>query len=275
MSLRERAEAPIRGVRRRILRALPTHLRVKGLGGAQGRAWLQLRHFTTPRFHRAVTLTTASGLKLRISTDPVDEQIASELLGPKRFTYFPEWPGGAPHAPCILDIGSHHGLYAAAALQEYPESRVVCVEPSAEALPLLHANLDINGFGPRARVVRAALAPEAGEAVLQHAPDGSWGYSLYEDASEATGSEVVPLTTLEAILAGARPDIVKCNAEGAEYSLVDQLARTDIRPRLMIVMVHPQFGDMADLVARAEAMGYRVVDIGWSARPAFQMWLER
>jgi len=41
------------------------------------------------------------------------------------------------------------------------------------------------------------------------------------------------------------------------------------------VMVHPQFGDMADLVARAEAMGYRVVDIGWSARPAFQMWLER
>jgi FkbM family methyltransferase len=272
-SIRQRIEAPLRDARRRIVRALPADRRINGLGGAKGRGWLQARRLVAPLLQRPVTLSTRDGLKLRVSTDPVDEQIAQHVLGPQRTQYFPAWPHGAPHAPCILDVGAHHGLYAAAALHEYPGSRIVCVEPSAEARPMLHANLDLNGFGGRARIVSSALAPAAGEAVLQHAADGSWGYSLYEDAESSTGSEVVELKPLEEILAGASPEIVKCNAEGAEYSLIEQLARTDVRPLLMIVMVHPQFGDMAQLIARAESMGYRIESVGWDARPAFQMWL--
>ncbi|HEX4490221.1 MAG TPA: FkbM family methyltransferase [Acidimicrobiia bacterium] len=270
--LTRRIEAPLRGARRRIVRALPADRRIKGLGGAKGRGWLQARRLVAPLMQRPVTLSTRAGLKLRVSADPVDEQIAQHVLGPHRTQYFPPWPHGAPHAPCILDVGAHHGLYAAAALHEYPGSRVVCVEPSAEALPMLRANLDLNGFASRARIVNTALAPAAGEATLQHAADGSWGYSLYEDAESSTGSEVVSLATLDEILAGASPEIVKCNAEGAEYSLIEQIERTAVRPMLMIVMVHPQFGDMAQLVARAEAMGYRVDSVGWEARPAFQMW---
>lgn len=268
----ERLAAPLRSARRRIVRALPSDRRVKGLGGAKGRGWLQARRLAAPLLQRPVTLSTADGLKLRVSADPVDEHIAQSILGPRHTEYFPEWPGGAPTAPCILDIGAHHGLYAAAALHEYPGARIVCVEPSAAALPLLHANLALNGFVDRARIVNAALAPTAGEALLQHAPDGSWGYSLYEDADAATGSELVALATLPEILDGARPEIVKCNAEGAEYSLLEQLERTDVRPTFMVVMVHPQFGDMAALVARAESMGYEVTDKGWAERPAFHMW---
>jgi FkbM family methyltransferase len=270
--LARRIEAPLRGARRRIVRALPADRRIKGLGGAKGRGWLQARRLTAPLLQWPVTLSTRDGLKLRVSADPVDEQIAQHVLGPHRTQYFPSWPGGAPHAPCILDVGAHHGLYAAAALHEYPGSRIVCVEPSAAARPLLRANLEINGFAGRARIVESALAPAAGESRLQHAPDGSWGYSLYEDAESSTGSEIVSLATLAEILDGARPEIVKCNAEGAEYSLIEQLERTDLRPALMIVMVHAQFGDMAQLLARAESMGYRVESVGWEARPAFQMW---
>jgi FkbM family methyltransferase len=267
-----RIEAPLRGVRRKIVRALPSDRRIKGLGGAKGRGWLQARRLVAPLLQRPVTLSTRDGLKLRVSGDPVDEQIAQHVLGPHRTEYFPTWPQGAPHAPCILDVGSHHGLYAAAALHEYPGARIICVEPSAEALPSLRANLELNGFAGRARIVQSALAPASGEALLQHAADGSWGYSLYEDAGTSTGSEVVVLTTLDAILDGARPDIVKCNAEGAEYSLLEQLERTDVRPQLMIVMIHPQFGDMPQLLARAEAMGYRVDSVGREHRPAYQMW---
>jgi FkbM family methyltransferase len=270
--IRQRIEAPLRAARRRIVRALPSDRRIKGLGGAKGRGWLQARRLVAPLLQRPVTLSTSDGLKLRVSADPVDEQIAQHVLGPHRTQYFPRWDRGAPHAPCILDVGAHHGLYAAAALHEYPGSRIVCVEPSADARPLLRANLDLNGFGARARIVSSALAPAAGEAVLQHAADGSWGYSLYEDAGSSTGSEVVELQTLEEVLAGASPEIVKCNAEGAEYSLIEQLAGTDVRPLLMIVMVHPQFGDMPHLLARAESMGYRIESVGWDARPAFQMW---
>jgi FkbM family methyltransferase len=195
------------------------------------------------------------------------------VLGPRRSEYFPVWPTAIPENPCILDIGAHHGLYAAAALHEYPGSRIICVEPSAGALGPLRTNLVLNGYTARSRIANVALASAAGEGVLQHAPDGTWGYSLYEDASEALGSENVALATLETILDGASPQILKCNAEGAEFSLIDQLERSGARPLFMVVMVHPQFGDMAELVAKASALGYAVTRLGTDHRPAFHMWL--
>jgi FkbM family methyltransferase len=137
---------------------------------------------------------------------------------------------------------------------------------------MLHDNLAINGFTNRARVVPAALAAQSGTGVLQHTADGSWGFSLHEDASQALGSEPVELTTLADALGPDRPDIVKCNAEGAEFTFLEQLAATALRPALMVVMVHPGFGDLAALLHQATALGYRVERFGTPERPAFQMW---
>ena len=272
MSALKSIEGQVRAARRALVRAIPADRRLKGMGGAKGRGWLQARKLTAPFWQRTVVLSTPSGLRLRVTADPVDEHIAQSILGPHRPEYFPPWRGALPESPCILDIGAHHGLYAAAALHEYPGSRIICVEPSAEALGSLRANLESNGSLSRARIANVALAPEAGEGVLQHAPDGSWGYSLYEEAEAALGSENVALATLDEILAGDRPQILKCNAEGAEFSLIEQLARTDIRPTFMVVMVHPQFGDMAKLVSTAEGLGYEVTRLGTEHRPAFHMW---
>jgi FkbM family methyltransferase len=258
--LAERLVQPVRAARRAVVRGLPASRRVKG-------------KLVAPVLQRPVTLTSADGLRLRVSADPVDEQIAQALLGPRKHEYFPTWNREKPERPCILDIGAHHGLYAAAALHEYPGSNVICVEPSAAALAPLRANLAINGFGSRARIAEVALAPNPGEGVLQHAPDGTWGYSLYEDAAGALGSENVTLATLDAILAGERPEILKCNAEGAEFALIQQLEASGVRPTLMIVMVHPQFGDMEALVQQARVLGYDVSEVGTAHRPAFHMWL--
>jgi FkbM family methyltransferase len=272
--LAERVSGSIRAGRRAVISALPESRRIKGLGGAKGRGWLQARRLVAPYLQRPVTLVTNDGLRLRITGDPVDEQIAQSLVGPRKPEYFPAWPGAVAVQPCILDVGAHHGLYAVAALHEYPGSRIICVEPSAGALPALRTNLEINGFGDRCRIANVALALDPGEGVLQHAPDGTWGYSLYEDASAALGSENVTLAPLEQILAGERPQIVKCNAEGAEFSLMEQLERSGVRPEFMVVMVHPQFGDMEQLVEKAKSMGYDVSPIGTAHRPAFHMWLD-
>jgi len=259
---------------RRLTRALPPSRRVKGLGNPKGRRLLQLRKLIAPLLQRPVVLTTSTGLRLRITGDPVDEQIAQQVLGPHRGDYFPAWPDGTPSGLCILDVGAHHGLYAAAALHEYPGSRITCLEPSAAAAECLAANLELNHFTSRARIVNAALAPESGEGLLVHTDDGSWGFSLYEDASGAAVSERVTLISLSDVLRDDRPDIVKCNAEGAEFALVEQLMATDIRPDLMIIMVHPQFGDLDLLLQRCGDMGYRIVRGGTAERPAFQLWRE-
>lgn len=269
--LSERIGRPVRA-RRAVIRALPTSRRIKGLGGAKGRGWLQARRLFEPFLQRPVTLVTAAGLRLRVTGDPVDEQIAQLLLGPRRPEYFPTWRGTIPEGACVLDIGAHHGLYAVAALHAYPGSRVICVEPSAGALEALHANLKINGYLRRARIVNVALASEPGRGLLQHAPDGTWGYSLYEDASSSSGSENVTLATLDTILDGSQPQILKCNAEGAEFCLIDQLERTGVRPEFMAVMVHPNFGDMKQLVEKATALGYDVSHLGTEHRPTLHMW---
>jgi FkbM family methyltransferase len=266
------ADALIARGARRLMHAVPENRRVKGLGGAKGRRLLQTRKLIAPLFQRPVTLTTNDGLRLRVTTDPVDEHIAQHLLGSRRGDYFPTWPDGPPEAPCILDIGAHHGLYAAAALHAYPSSSIICVEPSLHALPALQANLALNQFEDRARVANVGLAPASGSAELQHTRDGSWGYSLYESAADAIGHEPVTLATLPEILGDDKPQIVKCNAEGAEFSLIDQLIETDIRPSLLIVMVHPAFGNIDNLIAQAGTMGYRVSSIGSPERPAFHMW---
>jgi len=264
---------PLRSARRLAHRLVPSERRIKGLGGAKGRGWLQLRKLLAPWFQRTVTLETADHLRLRVTADPVDEQIVQHLLGPKRGEYFPSTLGELPTGACILDVGAHHGFYAALALHTYPGARVICVEPSRAAVGLLSANLRVNGFAARARIVNVGLASARGHGELRHSAEGTWASSLYEDDSLATGSETVRLETLDEILGEDRPYIIKCNAEGAEYSLIEQLFRTDIRPAFMLLMVHPEFGDEGELVRHAHAMGYRLVDVGTRARPAKQMWL--
>jgi FkbM family methyltransferase len=267
------AELP-RAARRNAYRLVPRSRRIKGLGGAKGRGLLQVRKLIAPLWPRPVTLVGTDGVRLVVSTDPVDEQIAQHLLGPRRIDYFPSPPIELPDDACILDLGAHHGFYAAIALHAYPGARLICVEPSQDALVHLRANLEINGSLGRARVVHAALAPTSGHGELRHTAEGSWGSSLYEEASAAIASESVRLATLAEILGDDRPSIVKCNAEGAEFSLIEQLAATDVRPTFMVVMVHPEFGDVDALRARATAMGYRSVSIGTPHRPALQMWLD-
>jgi FkbM family methyltransferase len=265
---------PVSTALRRAARLVPGDRRVKGLGGAKGRRRLQLRKLLAPHARWPVVLTTADGLRVRVSGDPVDEQIAQHVLGPRRHEYFPDWPGGVPGGLCILDLGAHHGIYAAAALHEYPRSRAICVEPSAEAVVELRANIALNGALDRVRVEKVALAPTAGEGELRHTADGSWGYSLYEEGS-ALGSERVTLATLHDVVREDRPDVVKCNAEGAEYTLFDQLDAGDLRPALIVVMVHPEFGDPDRLLAQAARMGYGVTRIGTPDRPGYQMWRSR
>lgn len=259
-------------VRRSAFRLIPESRRIKGLGGAKGRGLLQFRKLVAPLWRRPVTLVSAKGVRLRVTADPVDEQIAQHVLGPHRTDYFPVPGPELPPGACILDVGAHHGFYAAVALNEYPDAHLVCVEPSAEAIEQLKTNLDLNDSRGRARIVAAALAPAPGSGELRHTSEGSWGSSLYEEASAALATETVRLAPLSEILGDERPSIVKCNAEGAEFALIEHLAATDIRPAFMVVMIHPEFGDVDELLATARGMGYRTVAVGTGHRPAFQMW---
>ena len=126
----------------------------------------------------------------------------------------------------VLDLGSHHGFYAVTALAMYPRATLIAVEPSDEGVARVRRNLELNGVSHRVRLVEAGLAAEAGTGTLLHTDEGSWGNSLFqEEGVQVLGREQVTLLTLAEILDGERPDVIKCNAEGAEFALIAQLVR--------------------------------------------------
>lgn len=239
-----------------------TSLRTRG-------AWkLALGKLMRPGRGWPVTVGDAQAGRYRVGDDPVDEVVAFDLSSNKRRLYFPTGVD-LPEQPLILDIGCHHGFYATAALHHYPRARLIGVEPNPNALPRIRRQLAINRLEDRVRLVHGALAEQRGTGTLKLCARGSWGDSLFEDDAETVGTCDVPLLPLEDILEGASPDIVKCNAEGGEFALAAQLGELALRPTLLIVMVHEEFGSADALVETITALGYRAERLGSTLRPAF------
>lgn len=250
---------------RRSLSAWPEMRRTTG-------AWWRwiVRQLLLPVWPLACTITTRRDTRYRLDRDPVDDILLRSLCTKDRALYFPDLRGFDPDGP-ILDIGAHHGFYGIEALARYPRSTLIAVEPDAESCQALARNLALNGFERRARIVCAGLGAASGEARLERDPSGSWGTRAVAVKSAPAGEATGPATrllTLDEILAGERPVVIKCNAEGAEFSLVPQLVRSELRPALVVLMAHPSFGRPAALVRQLEAAGYLVTDADTPPRGA-------
>jgi FkbM family methyltransferase len=273
-------DTPAHRARRALADLIPRQRRVKPLAGARGRRLVQLRKLTQPLVTRPIVITSRDGLRMELTADPVDELVANDLLGRNRTLWFPEPPDRFSgddalelRARVVLDLGAHHGFYAVTALARYSRATLIAVEPSAHGVACVRRNLGLNNLEHRARIVQGALASARGTGTLFHTDEGSWGNSLFREEGVAVlGEEKVSLLTLDEILSGASPDVVKCNAEGAEFSLIEQLGRTDIRPALMILMVHPEFGDLDKARSDVEALGYTATLAGIEKRPVLQAW---
>lgn len=245
-----------------------THLRYSGYHK------LAFRKMLYPLFQHTVTLMSDEGVRFLVTSDPVDERVLLHIHS-KREEYFPpKIFGRLPPDPVVLDIGAHHGFYAVQALALYTNSRIICVEPAREGVELLRKHLEMNNCSHKARVVQAALAENTGEGTLLHCVRGSWGNSLYEDDAHVTGGETVPLLTLQQIIHHDKPEIVKCNAEGAEFTFVSQLIASDVRPLLVTIYVHDRFGDMNKLLRDMQEAGYLADAFGTAERPAYHFWLD-
>jgi FkbM family methyltransferase len=261
----------------RAYKKLPRARRIPvGLLAINGGWNLALRELFRPYLKYTATLSTEHGTKLPIRQDPTDMKVVRQLLFQHNLIYLPDVPG-LPSKPIILDLGAHHGYYTLLALEKYPQSRVIAVEPSAASANAIQKNLAVNRLTDRVRVVQAALADHDGEGYLQ-IEKLSWSHALAENGSNADGKQVrVQLMTVHSILEGDRPHIIKCNAEGGEYDLVQALRDDEtIRPLLIILMVHPDKKPDAasDILADLKRLGYDFTVVsGDDLRPIYHCWL--
>jgi FkbM family methyltransferase len=235
------------------------------MASAQWPRWI-VRRLLSPIYPVPVILTSRTGVRCALGDDPVDDAIFRHVHRPGNGLYFPPLAGGEPDG-IILDVGAHHGIYAMEALRRYPHCRLVAIEPDPDGCRRIAANAGLNGFTSRIEIVQAGLADVDGRGWLALDEHGSWASRTLADDPEATliplpgpSPTQVELKTLHTILSGRQPAIVKCNAEGAEFALIPQLLALGHRPRVIVLMIHPDAGSPDELVSLLSGAGYRVCD---------------
>lgn len=164
-----------------------------------------------------------------------------------------ESPWAIPDGARVLDLGGHTGYFARWALERWPVSEVVSVEPDAANADVLARNLAAVG-DDRWRLVRAAAATEDGRASFAGGRGAASGL--------ATGGED-EVRTVDALPLLAACDLAKIDIEGGEWGLLADPRFCDHAPAMMVLEYHSTDG-VDEPAARARraltACGYEVRD---------------
>jgi FkbM family methyltransferase len=221
------------------------------------RTWA-LRQLLRPALALPCMIETRVGTRFYLGDDPIDDAILRHLMHDAVGIYFPEGavvpPGGL-----IVDAGAHHGIYATEALCRSPGARLIAVEPNPEARAYFERNLAANGMLDRVEYVAAALG-RRGERGFLELGEASWYDStVREPGREPSPAGVpVPVVSIVDVLRGRRPDLVKLNAEGAEFQVIPELIENGILPDWLVLMIHEDRGSGSELIALLERSGYEV-----------------
>ena len=134
--------------------------------------------------------------------------------------------------PVIVDGGANVGYSARYFAMEYPEARVIAVEPDPNSFSVL---VETSKGCPRITPVHGALWSADGEARLSTREGWSWAGIVNDEAGAA-----VPAFRIEALLARcpkARLLILKLDVEGAEKEIC--AASTDILRGVPCIVLEP------------------------------------
>ena len=179
-----------------------------------------------------------------------------------------------------VDAGANVGYFTLLlARQVGPSGQVLSVEPVPRNLARLQANVSLNGFADRVKVVQAACGSTSGTATffvnrfndmhcrLQLPKRHEWDHWLMGGRS-AWDPISVPAVTLAEVLGGRAAEVsfVKLDIEGAEHLVIDDLLRHCSHPRLKVAL-EAKAPFIRDTLHRFETEGFWVYDLrntyGW------------
>lgn len=167
----------------------------------------------------------------------------------------------AARARVVLDIGAHTGLYTLLACAANPRAHVVAFEPVPELFRRLAAQVKLNGWEQRCRLLDRAVSDESGSAQL-HLPHGALptSASLNLEGFRGCDGALIPveLTTVDAVCADEETvDLVKIDVEGFEDAVLRGMQRTLSRFRPAIVVECNPDGPFREVERILIGHGYR------------------
>lgn len=142
-----------------------------------------------------------------------------------------------PHGAVFCDIGSNVGNHAIFALKFLHAARVIVFEPNPIAIPILLANLGLNGLLDRCDTSHLGIGlsdrNEGGKSI--HVRNRNLGASSIRDSTEP-GEGGITLSRGDEVLASVSPDFIKIDVEGMEMAVLNGLSGllTRCRPAFFI-----------------------------------------
>lgn len=178
-----------------------------------------------------------------------------------------------------VDIGAHIGSFSTAVCAAVPGATVHAYEASPSTADWLERNVAANDLGDRLFVHRRAVSDHDGELEIVDNGEASAHNGL--TAPDGSGAIVsVPCVKFANIYdaTGGRIDLVKCDAEGAEYGVIlasDAAHWTSVQR--VVMEYHPVEGyAFGDLVNFFDSVGLRLVRDEPADRPGLgNAWFSR
>lgn len=176
----------------------------------------------------------------------------------------------------VLDIGAHVGGFSLAIAELHPRARITCFEAAPATVAYTRRNVAQNRLDDRVDVVASAVSDHNG--TLQFAQIGPAIGLNGVTAPAGTPTVDVPCMTLaEALHLAGGADLVKIDAEGAEWDIVLPSDPADWAGVSRVVLeYHPVNGHtFAELEAFFATAGLHVRHIGGHIGDRGVAWLRR
>jgi FkbM family methyltransferase len=119
----------------------------------------------------------------------------------------------------FVDVGANIGAYTV--LAGSTGCKVVAVEPIEETFRWLRRNVDVNGLGSRVELHRCGVGACQSKLRFTTSQD-----TVNHVCTSGEAGEEIEVTTLDSLLAGRRPSIMKIDVEGFEFQVLQGARET-------------------------------------------------
>ena len=212
----------------------------------------RLNYFVFRRFHPPFITPDGFPIETR------DALITYWSVFVERELWDSSWVGAlqASSHPLVVDVGANAGVFSHFVQTLKRDAEIIAFEP----LPAMARRLERlpETTGVHLTCIQKAVTASAGHAWFEstHGDDGT-SHLAISPATEAKQRFRVETTTLDAVLRGRKPFLVKIDVEGFECDVIAGAKQAVADAQFLIIEAHTE----ADLQAVSEAVGQ-----GWSTR---------
>jgi FkbM family methyltransferase len=148
----------------------------------------------------------------------------------------------APAPRVVFDVGANCGFFTLHAATQWPDARLIAIEPHPVSFQRLEENLRVNGLEKRVTTVAAAAGAESGSCQFAVSGDSSMGHVAAAGTAPTEKLVRVPLVSLDdcARAQSVWPDLMKIDVEGFEVEVLKGARSCLEHARFAIVEIHSE-----------------------------------